>query len=338
MLEGCRKKLSATASMLMIFYQVNILLHEIALRDDHQAADFKPPYFVNRFRPESRVKEKLTAPVIDAVMQCVTFSHDLLEIFLTLDVETLRALPVYKFVMIAYAILILTKLSQSVDDPTSEIGRILDHNGLALDLYLDKTIDQLVKATGLEEFRVPSKFLAVLSHIRAFRGGHDSRPEQCHGGNEVMRPLLHLTLEEISHSDVQSPIQDEGTPEFGSAGYGKLNGSMAPKVHLSSHDNAPTMYSNVQSADQNMPSNPNYSEYTLQYTQEQTPAQPGSKPIQERGISYEMDMEPSFFPDFPEDGFFTEELDDWIPSAAVPGHIIDEQMLDLQYWGYDHKD
>jgi hypothetical protein len=326
--------------MLMIYYHINILLHEIALHDDHPAANFKPPYFLTRSRSQSKKTEKLTAPVIDAVMQCVTFSHDFLDTFLSLDVDTLRALPVYKFVMVCYAVLVLKKLTQSVGDPESEIGKVLDHNGLAFDLYSDAVVAQITKAAGPEEFGVPSKFLNVVLCIRSVGWHPFPILGMDKGGSGGIHPLRHLSSQKSPGSGTHS-IQavysgsiDERSPASGSTDHASLSvGTIPSSTHLSPNNDAPTMYSSIQPFARNIDGTSNSPGYPLQYSLEQRPASPSSPSLEEMGI-YESDMATSFFSELAENAVFTEDLHNWMPPASVTGHTIDQQMLDTPYWGF----
>lgn len=331
-----------TASMLMIYYQINILLHEIALRDDHPAADFKPPYCTNRIRPGAKEKKKLTVPVIDAIMHCVTSSHDLLDTFLSLDVNILRALPVYKFAMVCYAILVLTKLSQSVEDPKSEIGKVLDHSGLALDSYSDAVVAKLKKAVGPEEFRVPGKFLGIILSIRAFLRREHYVPGQANGDNEVMRPLLHLSSQEPSGSDTRSLwlatscSPGERSLASGSADHTSISdGPMLSSSHLSSHNHGTAANAHILSFTKNIDPTSSNSEYDVRFPPEQRTAYSGSQLIPELGINHELDMDHSVFSGVPESGLFTEGLHTWTPSTSIADQPMDEQMFDLPYWAYD---
>lgn len=312
----------------MIYHQTNILLHEVALRGDHPTADFKPPYFVNRSHPELRVKEKLTGPVIDAVMQCVISSHDLLDTFLRLEVNTLRALPVHKFVMVLYATVILIKLSQSVNDPTSEIGKILDHSSLALASYSDAVADQLMKAAGPEEFRVPSKFHFVILRMQAFSRRQESFPGM-DNGDKAIYPLLQLSSQESSSLGTNShgvrALEEIGRAEHAS----KSNGPIPSNKKLSSNSKTTTIYSHASSFTQDIDSTRDSSAYPDQSSAEPVYAYNSSASIQESGINYGLDMDPSILS---ETGLFTEDLDNWMSSTSVTNQHIDQQMIDFSHW------
>lgn len=318
------------ASMLMIYYHTAILLHEIAIHDDHPAANFKPPYFLKFTRPDSKEREQLTAPVIDAIMQCVTFSHDLLDTFLSLDVGTLRAMPVYKYVMVCYTVLLLTKLTQSVNNPASEIGKVLDHSGLALARYSDAVIAQVARAAGSQEFLVPSKFLGVLLCFRS-AAARPVFPSGVTGvDTEAVHPLRHIALNESNAATSTSP--DKESPASGSTNT-NVSSSTMPSTSQAQQNNGTSEIDHnpgLQISNQA----PKPQTYRPQYSTEQRSGFPAPQSLNELNINYELAMDPSLFSSFTQNAFFTEDMGDWIPTSSAAGQAVDEQMLDLPYWGY----
>ena len=87
---------------------------------------------------------------------------------LRMSVEALRALPVFNFVRMAYAYIILTKLYVSVRCSTSKIGKVLDRETLRLGIYLPAMIERLGEAVGPMECRSPATFLGLLVRLRAW--------------------------------------------------------------------------------------------------------------------------------------------------------------------------
>jgi hypothetical protein len=320
---------NTTGSMLMIYYQTNILLHEIAIRDDHPSAAFKPPYFVHFSPPMLRRRDISSSIDIESIMSCVTFSHDLLDTFLSLDLDTLRSFPVYKYVMVCYAVLILTKLTQSINDPKSEIGKVLDHSTLALDYYSTKAIAQVSKAAGSEGFIVPEKFLGVLIYFRAATQRRVSGSGNEKADNETLHPLQNVSTSprnppSSSYAGGKSPASIITEPRGQSS---EITDSTGRTV--SAHD-IPSMHNNSESLTQNISRNFESPGYLMEHI----PSFPGPQSIGALNIDYELDMDASPFLGLPQDGMFPGDLDSWMPSSSVTAHTLDEQMLDLPHWGY----
>ncbi|KAH8820705.1 hypothetical protein F5884DRAFT_647203, partial [Xylogone sp. PMI_703] len=158
--------MNVIVSLLMMYYNIDILLHEVSLHEEHPAEDFRPPYFIGRNPSELSSRRILTAPMIDAVTACVTSSHALLDAFLAADIDTIRAMPVNKFITISYAAVVLTKLYLCSSNPHSNIGRTLDRDSLAVNTYSNSVLSQLAKASGPQGFRVPNKFLGILMRLQ----------------------------------------------------------------------------------------------------------------------------------------------------------------------------
>ncbi|KFX93726.1 hypothetical protein V490_04717 [Pseudogymnoascus sp. VKM F-3557] len=162
-----------------------------ALYVDHPPGDFVPPYTLYRSQVKNSREEKPTEHYIDAIIACVTSGHDLLDAFLTLDLDKLRAAPVIVYVVVCYTAVVLTKLFISARDPHSELGAFVDVDSLAIDDYSNKVISHVAEAAGSEKFRIPQKFLGVLLRLQKW---HYNLSSSENGEDEMIQPLMHLSL------------------------------------------------------------------------------------------------------------------------------------------------
>lgn len=94
-----------------------------------------------------------------------------------MSVEALRAVPVFNFVRMAYAAIILTKLYVSVRCPTSKIGKVLDRETLKIGIYVPAMIDRLSEAVGPMECRSPATFLGLLVRLQAWYENQETHEE-----------------------------------------------------------------------------------------------------------------------------------------------------------------
>ena len=94
-----------------------------------------------------------------------------------MSVEALRALPVFNFVRMAYACIILTKLYISARCSTSQIGKVLDRETIQLGIYLPAMIDRLREAVGPMECRSPATFLGLLLRLRLWYENQEMHEE-----------------------------------------------------------------------------------------------------------------------------------------------------------------
>src|SRR4051812_41321086 len=86
----------------------NLYMHEVAMYMNHNEGEFKPPYTAETI--SGAIGDSLTAAHIDALSECISASHSIFNIFLDLHVDIIRAIPVFNFTRIAYAVVVIIKL------------------------------------------------------------------------------------------------------------------------------------------------------------------------------------------------------------------------------------
>ncbi|TVY82902.1 Transcriptional regulator WAR1 [Lachnellula suecica] len=158
-------ELTRPDALMLTYYHTQIYLHEIAMHDDHAAEDFQPPYKLDKvvsIQPEIEA----SSSYIDAIAISISSAHALLNILLSMHVDALRALPVFNFVRMAYAIVVLTKLHISSKTPASQLGAVIDPRIVRLAHYLEALIQKLGVAVGPMECRAPFTFLGLLMRLQ----------------------------------------------------------------------------------------------------------------------------------------------------------------------------
>jgi hypothetical protein len=154
-----------TKTLHMMYYAIRLLLFEVALHVDHSPEDFKAPYQMGGIQPTDG-EEIPTRALAEAIAESITASHKLLNIFLTMDVEASRALPVFGYVRVSYAAFVLTKLCLSNASPSSRIGKVIDRSSLKAENFMDRAILYVRAVVGPVRCRVPAIFLALLFKLR----------------------------------------------------------------------------------------------------------------------------------------------------------------------------
>ena len=154
-----------TKTLHMMYYSIRLFLYEIALHVDHSPEDFKAPYQMGGIQP-SYGEDIPTQALAEAVAECITASHNLLNIFQSMDVEAARALPVFGYVRVSYAAFVLTKLCLSNASPRSRIGKVIDRSSLKAETFMDRAILYVQTVVGPVRCRVPTIFLALLFKLR----------------------------------------------------------------------------------------------------------------------------------------------------------------------------
>jgi hypothetical protein len=114
----------------MAEHVVNLYMHEVAMHVDHNVEEFKPPFTEESIR-STRVEEEessrpLTSAHIAALSTCLTSIDGIFEAFLSLDIDTIRTLPILYFVRIAYAVVVLIKMFFAAAKTNSELGKVIN--------------------------------------------------------------------------------------------------------------------------------------------------------------------------------------------------------------------
>ena len=159
--------------MLEICYHVNrVNLHEIALHAEHDADEFRPPFSLEATRSSSK---RLSPPYINAIMVCISSSQRLIDVFLGMSVEALRASPRFLWTRLCYAVVILMKLSISASTPSSELGKIFDPEECKVLYYSERVIaymDKIATAGSLKQHDISFRFLRILNNLNFWYRKH----------------------------------------------------------------------------------------------------------------------------------------------------------------------
>lgn len=143
-------------------------MHEIALYVE-KPEDARPSFNVDAFRdPVPGLNESLTAAHIGALSSCLTSIDGIFESFLCMDVNSIRCLPVFNFVRVAYAVVVLIKMYFSASTPNSELGKVINKDHMKVEEYLDRLMEKFREVGANEKSRPANKFLMVLHMIRSW--------------------------------------------------------------------------------------------------------------------------------------------------------------------------
>ncbi|KAI0125820.1 hypothetical protein BJ170DRAFT_656840 [Xylariales sp. AK1849] len=156
------------ASLLLSFHVLNLYMHEIALYVD-KSEDLRPFSEPDALRdPVPGLNESLTAAHIGALSSCLTAIDGIFETFLSMDVYSIRCLPVFNFVRVAYAVVVLIKMYFSASTPNSELGKVINKDNMKVEEYLDKLLNKFGDIAAADKSRPASKFLVVIVMLRGW--------------------------------------------------------------------------------------------------------------------------------------------------------------------------
>lgn len=194
-------------------------MHEIALYVE------KPNEGMQNFNSDSLqdpvpgLNETLTAAHIGALSSCLTAIDGIFESFLSMDVQSIRCLPVFNFVRVAYAVVVLIKMYFSASTPNSELGKVINKDHMKVEEYIEKLLDKFRDTATHEKSRPAGKFLVVLVMLRSWfqkQGKNDQAkreqsatdPSNHNRPNENAAPLT----QQQHQQQAQQPSQQQHTP------------------------------------------------------------------------------------------------------------------------------
>ncbi|PON20756.1 hypothetical protein TGAM01_v210357 [Trichoderma gamsii] len=138
-----------SATLRLNFNVVNLYMHEMALHSETLSDQWRPPFNTEALKDGIVNSEPLSAAHINALSACLTAIDGILNTFLSMDVLSIRCLPVFNFMRVAYAVVILIKMYFSASSPGSEMGRVIHKDNMRVEYYLETLLDKF-RATAAD--------------------------------------------------------------------------------------------------------------------------------------------------------------------------------------------
>ncbi|KAH7163277.1 hypothetical protein B0J13DRAFT_431286 [Dactylonectria estremocensis] len=200
-LRGMERDLEKyTASVQPDLMQLNLYMHEMALHSG-PADHLRPPFSTETLREGLVSTEVLSAAHISALSATLGAIDGLLTTFLGMEIPSVRCLPVFNFVRVAYGLVMLIKLYFSASAPGSELGRVIDKDDMHVAQHLDALLDKFRAAAADERSRPASKFLVVLVMLRSWFH------KQCKAEEAKDLALLPPPTQSSTHVPTQQPMR-----------------------------------------------------------------------------------------------------------------------------------
>jgi hypothetical protein len=147
-------------------------MHEVVLHSEHVEPDVQAPFDkTNLTYPLFTGPGEagaLTSSHINALTTCLTNIEAVLEVFLAMDESSIRCLPVFNFVRIAYGTIVLIKMYFSASSPKSELSKVINKNHIRVESYLTRLSEKFRAVQIDDKSRPASKFLIVIVMLRAW--------------------------------------------------------------------------------------------------------------------------------------------------------------------------
>lgn len=124
---------------------------------------------------------------INGLSACLTAIDGIFGEFLSLDVQTIRCLPVFNFVRVAYAVVVLIKLYFAASSPKGELGKVINKDQMKVEQHLDNLLEKFRATAAEDRSRPAAKFLVVLVMIRSWFHKQKQNQNRCanQGANAV---------------------------------------------------------------------------------------------------------------------------------------------------------
>ena len=150
-----------SASLTFNFHVANLYMHEFAMHLD-QTLEF--PNFSHstegkgeKSKPQPQV---LTSAHISALTTCLKSIHGMFDTILKMTPEDIRNIPVFYFVRVSYAGVLLMKMYFAATSPDSELGKVMPSDDMRVEHYLGKLRERLQHSGG--KCRLARSFSLVL--------------------------------------------------------------------------------------------------------------------------------------------------------------------------------
>jgi len=139
-------------------------MHEIALHHNHNIDDFRAPFTEESLKAPSIQLKSLTPYHQGLLAQCLQSVHDMFRTFTSFDLVTIKAIPIFYFVRIAYAVVVLIKLRCAIVESKAEMP--FREEDLQVDYHLDSLLQAFQRIASEDAFRPAKMFMIVVSKLR----------------------------------------------------------------------------------------------------------------------------------------------------------------------------
>ncbi|KAL9024057.1 MAG: hypothetical protein Q9196_006791 [Gyalolechia fulgens] len=152
-----------SVSLRFNFHVANLYMHEFATHLD-QTLEFPNSARMSEGK-EDKSKGRpqvLTTAHISALTTCLTSIHGMFDTVLKMSPEEVRNVPVFFFVRVSYAGVLLIKMYFAATSPDSELGKVISSDDMRVEHYLGKLRELLQASGGSGKCRLTRSFFLVL--------------------------------------------------------------------------------------------------------------------------------------------------------------------------------
>lgn len=151
----------------MSFHVISLYMHEAATQIEMND-DCKQPVTTEELKTSLASDTPLTPAHISAISACLTSIDSIFEVFLSMDVPSIRCLPVFNFIRVAYAFVMLIKMYFAASSPKGELGKVIDKDHMKVEQHLDNLLEKFRATAENDKSRPAAKLLIVLAMLRSW--------------------------------------------------------------------------------------------------------------------------------------------------------------------------
>jgi len=151
----------------MSFHLVSIYTNEIALHNNHNIDDFRPPFAESLLHPPAS-SQPLTSLHLNAIKTCIFSANTIVSTFLSLPLTSARSLPMFNFIRCSYIYIILLTIHFAALSPKSELGKHINKDGLGIEKSLGDLISKLEGIASEDKCRGARTFAMIMKVMRTW--------------------------------------------------------------------------------------------------------------------------------------------------------------------------
>lgn len=153
--------------MTLEYHYTNLAIYELGIGEGYRDPDaIKQQYFTLPTRndggkaPSFRTP-KISAIRIDLTVKWMNAAHELLDFFLSCDMDMMRNIPNLVYTRVSVAMLSLLKIYHSVE--SGPLGEAIAPGTINVDMYLDTMARKLTEASSGGRYKVPRRWYHVVA-------------------------------------------------------------------------------------------------------------------------------------------------------------------------------
>ncbi|KAK3396310.1 hypothetical protein B0T20DRAFT_267907 [Sordaria brevicollis] len=169
-------------SLMLSFYVLDLYMHEIVWQNDSPddakgQVDGQTTWLDGNLTP-AHVK------ALGATREAI---EHIFGIFLDMEIHSIRCLPAFSFVRIAYAVVILIRIHLSVISPKTELGKVMTKEDLDVENWIEKLLAKFKATMADDKNRPAAKFYFVLGMLRQWFQAQKQPPGTWPKGSRASR-------------------------------------------------------------------------------------------------------------------------------------------------------